>query len=82
MTAAEFLQIVNTRALLGWVPLVVVPLWCCTVPMARSLVLGLCLCYLVALGLHRGEGEGGFDTLDNVARLFEQPWVLVGDWVH
>ena len=74
MTAAEFLQIVNTRALLGWVPL-----WCCTVPMARSLVLGLCLCDLVALGLHRGEGEGGFDTLDNVARLFEQPWVLVGD---
>ena len=82
MTAAEFFQIVNTTALVGWVPLVFAPRWRWTVPMARSLVLVFCLCYVMVLGLHWGEGEGGFDSLDNVAKLFQQPWVLVGGWVH
>ena len=78
MTAAEFFQIVNTAALVGWVPLVVAPRWRWTVPMARCLVLVFCLCYVVVLALHWGEGEGGFDSLENVAKLFRQPWVLAG----
>jgi hypothetical protein len=41
-----------------------------------------CLSYAVVLGLHWGEGEGGFDTLENVAKLFANPWVLVGGWIH
>lgn len=82
MTASEFFSIANTVALFGWLPLVLAPRWRWSVPVARGLVCGFCLCYVAVLGLHWGEGEGGFDTLENVAKLFSNPWVLAGGWVH
>ncbi len=82
MTASGLFGIVNTLALVGWLPLVFAPRWRWSVPAARGLVCGFCLCYVVVLGLHWGEGEGGFDTLDNVAKLFSNQWVLTGGWIH
>lgn len=29
-----------------------------------------------------GQAEGGFDTLDNVQKLFATPWLALGGWVH
>jgi hypothetical protein len=82
MTAAELFRIANGLALLGWLLLVLAPRWRGSVPVARSLVCVFCLVYVVVLGLHWGEGEGGFDTLENVAKLFANPWVLTGGWIH
>lgn len=82
MTAADLFSIVNTVALLGWLPLVFAPNWRWSVPVARFLVCGFSLCYVIVLGLHWGEGEGGFDTLENVAKLFSNSWMLVGGWIH
>ncbi len=39
---------------------------------------GLC----APAGKALGEAKGGFDTLQNVASLFANPWVLLGGWVH
>lgn len=82
MSASEFFSLVNTVALFGWLPLVFAPNWRWSIPVARIFVCGFCLCYVVVLGLHWGEGEGGFDSLENVAKLFANEWVLVGGWIH
>lgn len=82
MTAAELFRIVNSTALLGWLPLLFAPRWRYAVPIARSLSLAFCLAYTIVLATHWGEGDGGFDSLENVAKLFAQPWVLLGGWIH
>lgn len=82
MTAPELFRLSNGLALLGWLPLVLAPRWRWSVPAARGLCCLFCLVYAVVLGLHWGEGEGGFDSLENVAKLFANPWVLTGGWIH
>jgi hypothetical protein len=57
MTASTLFSIMNTVALLGWLPLVFAPRWRWSVPAARCLVCFFCLSYAVVLGLHWGEGE-------------------------
>ena len=43
-------------------------------------LLGLLYLYLI-VG-HWGESEGGYDSLAEVAALFENPWLLLAGWVH
>ena len=50
--------------------------------MARWLTIAFALVYVIVLGAHFGEAEGGFGTLPEVMRLFTNRWVALGGWVH
>ena len=77
-------QIANPVAVIGWLALAFSPL----APTAAQRIAGL----LVPLVLSAGytalvlafwtSAEGGFDSLANVARLFESRWMLLAGWVH
>lgn len=42
----------------------------------------LAAAYTVLIVLFWAGSDGGFDSLDNVARLFANPWLLLAGWVH
>lgn len=48
----------------------------------RVLPLLLAVIYLFLLLTHWGESSGGFGSLQDVAGLFANPWVLLAGWVH
>lgn len=42
----------------------------------------LALAYATLITLFWPGSDGGFDSLDSVARLFADPWLLLAGWVH
>ena len=44
------------------------------------LVIAILYAYLIAA--HWGERQGGFGTLDEVAALFSNRWLLLAGWIH
>jgi len=83
MTAAQIFQFVSTIVLPGWLLLVVAPRWRFTQPVAAvGLPLVLAATYAVLLAQHWGEGDGGFGSLADVAKLFANPDVLLAGWIH
>jgi hypothetical protein len=81
MTPEQVFAIVNPLALLTWVALAVAP-------RKAALVTGLAVplifavLYVALLGAFWHGADGGFDTLDAVARLFANRWLLLAGWVH
>lgn len=77
-------QFANTLALAGWITLLASPL----IPRWSDRVAGLAIPLLLATGYTAivlafwSRGEGGFDTLDNVAALFRSRELLLAGWVH
>jgi len=80
----QIFSIANTAALLAWVLLAVFPSrrWAHLLIPARLVPALLGTAYAVILGLHWGEGGGGFGTLAEVARLFANKWALLAGWLH
>jgi hypothetical protein len=84
MTPEDIFSYSSTAAMLGWVLLILgprrfawinaVPLW--IIPAGLSAVYGTLI-----LSRFSGMG-GGFDSLANVAILFENDWALLAGWVH
>lgn len=82
MNPEQVFSIVNTSVLPGWLLLVVAPRWAWTrrlVPVVMAIPLAVV--YVILLAGNFG-GEGGFGSLDGVAALFRNPWVLLGGWIH
>ena len=81
MTAEQIFAIANPLAALSWLLLIVVP-------RRAALVTGvivpaiLAALYVTLIGVHWSGAEGGFSTLADVARLFENRWLLLAGWVH
>ena len=77
-------QIVNTMALAGWIVLLGSPL----APRFANLASGLAVPVLLAIAYtgivlgHWTSAQGGFDSLANVALLFENRWMLLAGWIH
>lgn len=69
-------------ALIGWIVLVAGFQKGWGVRAARWVAIGLAMSYVVVLGLHFGEADGGFGTLPEVMALFTNRWVALGGWVH
>jgi hypothetical protein len=69
-------------ALAGWVLLLAGYRKPWGVRAARWAAVGFAGVYVVVLGLHWGEGKGGFGTLGEVMQLFDNGWVTLGGWVH
>ena len=75
-------SVCNTLALIGWIVLLAGFRKPWGVSAARWLALGFAAIYVVVLSAHFGEAEGGFGTLPEVMKLFDNPWVALGGWIH
>ncbi|MFN7545790.1 MAG: ABA4-like family protein [Acidobacteriota bacterium] len=77
----DLFRIANLVVLPGWALLLLVPHWRFTqrvCALALPLLLGSLYIGLMSAGL----GEGGFDSLENVMKLFRQPRAVLAGWVH
>jgi hypothetical protein len=83
MAAEQIFSICNFSVLPGWLLLVVAPRWRWTHRIAAlALPLGLAAVYLALLVVNFRKGEGGFGSLAEVARLFENRYLLLAGWIH
>lgn len=84
MSPDTIFSFANTLALAGWAALLVSP-W---VPKLSDMVAGLAIPALLAvayaglIAAFWSAAQGGFDSLDNVARLFETRELLLAGWLH
>lgn len=84
MTPDAVFQIANTTALLGWAVLLGSPLFPVIADRiaAYAIPLLLSVAYAGLILAFWARGEGGFDSLDNVARLFQTRELLLAGWIH
>jgi len=74
----------GAAAMAGWLALLASPL----APRLSHIVVGRVIPIVLSVGYTAlvlafwSTGEGGFDSLANVARLFETPELLLAGWVH
>jgi hypothetical protein len=77
----------NPLAMLGWLLLVFAPRGRFTklLVLSGAWSAGLAVAYATLITTHYlgGHGsEGGFNSLAQVAALFQDPWALLAGWVH
>lgn len=73
----------GTAAGVGWLLLMALPRWKGTQIVSGVVVpLAIALVYLVLIARNLPGAEGGFGSLTEVARLFQQPPLLLAGWVH
>ncbi len=84
MTPDLLFQIANTTALIGWAVLLATPFFPIMANRIAGLVIPLVLsvAYAGLILAFWARGEGGFDSLDNVATLFQTRELLLAGWVH
>jgi hypothetical protein len=84
MTPDLLFSLTAPIAILGWLCLVFLPGSRAAVEIvARTVVPGvLAVAYLAIIVLALPGSRGGFDSLDAVARLFADPWLLLAGWLH
>ncbi|MEI8264276.1 MAG: ABA4-like family protein [Betaproteobacteria bacterium] len=84
MTPELLFQWVNPVALAGWLALAFLPLAPRLLGIAAGTVVPLLLstAYAALVLAFWSSSKGGFDSLDAVARLFENRWLLLAGWVH
>ena len=84
MSPEKIFSLCSTLVLPGWLLLVFLPRWKWTArlvcPVLIPLVLALVYVYLVVT--HFGQSEGGFGSLAEVSRLFQNPYNLLAGWIH
>jgi hypothetical protein len=70
-------------AAMGWILLAALPRWRWTMGIAAvTLPLALAGLYLGLVLVNLFGAEGGFGSLEQVARLFENRWLLLAGWIH
>lgn len=83
MAAAQLFSICNLIVLPGWLLLVIAPRWRWTQRIAAiALPLALAAVYLTLIVTHFGKSGGGFGSLEQVSKLFEDPYLLLAGWIH
>lgn len=84
MTPEALFSAASTAVVPGWLLLVFAPRWKWTArlitPVLIPALLGLLYLYLIVTRF--GASEGGFGSLAEVRRLFEDPALLLAGWVH
>jgi hypothetical protein len=83
MPAEQLFSICNFIVLPGWLLLVLAPRsrWTQRIA-ALALPLALAAVYLTLVVLHFRESGGGFGSLAQVSKLFENPYLLLAGWIH
>src|SRR5688572_17572603 len=84
MSPGQIFTITNTIAVFGWVLLAALPgrRWVTDVVTGKALPALFAVVYIAIVGTTFFGAEGSFSTLDGVARLFPNPWLLLAGWLH
>ncbi|MDA1371327.1 MAG: ABA4-like family protein [Proteobacteria bacterium] len=86
MSADLIFSICSNAVLPGWLLLVLLPRWKWTLGLICTAILPLVL-GMVYVGLFLSQlgnmpQSGGFGSLDSIAILFSNPYVLAAGWIH
>ena len=84
MDMNELFALSSPIAIAGWLALILAPLapkWADRIA-AYAVPFLLSLAYSGLILAFWSGAEGGFDTLDNVMRLFAQPEIALAGWLH
>jgi hypothetical protein len=84
MSAEQVFSLANAIAALSWLLLAVLPgrHWVTDIVTGKAIPMVFGGLYVAIIVATFGGAEGGFSTLDGVARLFSNPWLLLAGWVH
>ncbi len=84
MTPDQLFKICNSIAPIGWLLMIIAPKWRWTKTIILTGILPLLLgiVYLTLIVLFFGEGEGDFNSLQGVMKLFTSPWGVTAGWIH
>ena len=84
MSPDQLFAIVNALALACWILLVVLPRhrWVHLTIASMIVPVGLALIYSLLIVWKFWSAPGGFSTLDEVALLFGNKWLLLAGWIH
>ena len=83
-TAERLFSLAGLVVMPGWVLLVFVPWWRWSTGLIPGIVLPAILgvLYAVLIATNFFGAEGGFDSLSEVGRLFQNRYVLLAGWIH
>src|ERR1044071_9800820 len=74
----------GTLVLPGWLLLIFLPRWKWSARLIAAVIIpaliGVVYVYLIVT--HFGQSEGGFGSLADVGRLFQNPHALLAGWIH
>jgi hypothetical protein len=83
MSLELMFSVAGAAAMLGWLVLAVVPLrFGVARSIAVAIALAIAMLYAALIGVFWAQGQGGFGSLADVARLFEHRGLLLAGWVH
>jgi ABA DEFICIENT 4-like len=84
MSPEQLFTIANTIAALSWVLLAVLPRrrWVTESVTGKAVPALFAVLYIPIVVTTFGRAEGSFATLDGVASLFMNRWLLLAGWVH
>jgi Domain of unknown function (DUF4281) len=84
MTPERLFSLCNSLALIGWLILVFAGRmrWAARLVTGAAIPLMIAVLYTYLIAAHWGETQGGFGTLDGVAALFSNRWLLLAGWIH
>ena len=84
MSPEQIFGLSNAIAVLSWLLLAVLPgrPWVTEVVTGRGVPMLFAALYVVIVATTFGGAEGTFSTLDGVATLFSNRWLLLAGWLH
>jgi len=86
MTASSLFSAFNMLAMAGWIVLALGVIlkrdWLRDVVAGTYIPVAISAAYTVLIVFFFAGAAGGFDTLNNVQKLFTSPWVALAGWIH
>jgi hypothetical protein len=86
MTASGLFSVFNMLAMSGWIILALgVALkrdWLRDAVAGTYIPIVISAAYAILITFFFAGAEGGFDTLENVQKLFTSPWAALAGWIH
>jgi hypothetical protein len=84
MTPERLFSLCNTLALIGWLILTFAGRmrWAARIVAGAVIPLVIGVLYAGLVAAHWGDAQGGFGTLEGVAELFSNRWLLLAGWIH
>ena len=84
MSPAQVFAAANTISILSWLLLAVLPgrRWVTEIVTGRAIPMLFAIAYVAIVATTFAGAQGSFSTLEGVATLFTNPWLLVAGWLH
>ena len=82
MSADSLFGLASLVVLPAWILLAAASTWRWTQKLVRAVITALALVYLALVVVYLPEAQGGFSSLESVAQLFANPYLLLAGWIH